>query len=247
MALADIASCQGEEPADPKSRWDRGHFDGYRSLVVAWSDRVTALTAVDTSPDCFWPYPDGPSNTPSRRAEIEGIGAQVGGAGGIAAYELARLKVTYSTRGPKWDADKGYFYEERILPCSRTFPIDWQLLEWQDSVDLTEEEMFDRPTYEFEYQCIHHKVSVIPDWVMGAVGCVNSNIVTASQIGWIFAPQTLLYMCPTMHRKVFFGGRDLWDVAVTYKYNPLGWNNPWRSQTYAFEPVYLKDGHALYR
>lgn len=213
----------------PKSEWNAGEFESERRVLVAWDDRVTFLSELDTYPNFLYPYSDGPSGATARRARILPFGKSTAAAGSsYADYEYALVQIFHTTRGPSYDPNYGYIVE-RLMVGGRAFAVDPTNLRWaSDNSDIA---LNDSPVLELgelEYRVSFHQQISLPSWILSRPGLCNSNVFPTAGLGIAFGAQTLKYMGSDVTATYSMSRLPRYDIYATFKYKPSGWNTYWR-------------------
>lgn len=75
--------------------------------------------------------------------------------------------------------------------------------------------------------------------IVDNVGCVNSDTVTWSLLGFTSAPETLLYAPPSITYKIDSSNVTKYNVTRKFTYKPEGWNVYYRAATGNYQPIYI--------
>ncbi len=92
-----------------------------------------------------------------------------------------------------------------------------------------------------------YQVQVVPSKALSSIGHVNDGNYTSKLLGVGFAPETLLYMPPSMERTLLSDGTGAWTLTMRFNYRPTEWNKYWRAKTNAWSEIYIQGAGTKYR
>lgn len=152
-----------------------------------------------------------------------------------AFYEKAKLTLQYTWKGPDNDNqqnpdqnenDNTNLWEESIEPQCEFLTLPYDQFSWDadKKEPLREEEAPGILLKTLDYRVTFYNVTSPPSGILSAVGCVNSNTISARRLGLSFAPETLLYQPPVMSQTVSTAGSQGWKIDYRFTYKPWGWN-----------------------
>ena len=91
-----------------------------------------------------------------------------------------------------------------------------------------------------------YDVDVVPTKAVTNMGKVNDGNYSSQLLGVSFAPETLLYLPPSMNRTIRSDGANAWTLTLRFSYKHTEWNKFWRVSAQAWQSLYVKGG-GIYR
>ena len=156
-------------------------------------------------------------------------------------YVTSEVTVSYTSKFQD-------LFAEELEPTSEFQTIDNTLFRWQSGAPLSEDTQVGflrrgailTKTY-------YDVLDPLPQEFIDYDGFVNSDTVINS-MGFVFTPETLLYVPPHLSRTVRFDSTNAWQLAVRFVYkkpypseDPFpGWNTFWNPSTMLHERIYAK-------
>lgn len=159
----------------------------------------------------------------------------------LAFYERSELTVNYTSKFQD-------LFSEEIEPTSEFQSIDNKLFKWQSGGPLSEDTEVGFLRRGLMLSKTYFDVAdPLPNFLIDYTGFVNSDTVTNS-MGFIFTPETLLYVPPSLSRTVRFDSTNAWQVGTKFMYKrPFpsndefpGWNTFWNPATQLHERMISK-------
>lgn len=161
--------------------------------------------------------------------------------GQLIYYETSEVTVNYTSKFQD-------LYSEEIEPTSEYQQIDNKLFRWKSGGPLSEdtEVGFLRRGLILS-KTFFDVLDPLPSSLIDYVGYVNSDTVVNS-MGFVFTPETLLFVPPHLSRTVRFDSTNAWQVGTKFIYkkpqpsddpNP-GWNTFWNPSTQKHERIVAK-------
>ena len=194
------------------------------TLQCAWLDRWTVANDLVANARA---YPANPY-AKCRSAAIRPLASETTTNEQNLVYTDALVTASYSTDDGTGATDA---VSESIEPTAEFLTLDYRLFKWSDGTPLKEGEAPGKLIRGLEYKRTVYDQTTVPSSILTNVGCVNSNTVTASVLGWSFAAGTLLFKAPTLSRTIDSNGQGKWTINYAYSYRPNGWNKFWKSDT----------------
>jgi len=157
-------------------------------------------------------------------------------------YETSEVTVNYTSKFQD-------LYSEEIEPTSEFQTIDNKLFRWVSGGPLSEDTEVGFLRRGLMLSKTYFDVlDPLPDFLISYVGFVNSDTVVNS-MGFVFTPETLLFVPPHLSRTVRFDSTNAWQVGTKFMYkrpfpsddpNP-GWNTFWNPSTQLHERMVVKE------
>lgn len=237
-----------------------GVFTARRLVHCAWPDRYTLANDFLTpgSADFVYPYTDF-TVALARKVRIRNlpnVRQSEGDTAEEARYTRALLEVFYSTAGPALRNGTTLLHEE-FHPKLKGRVMSEEGLVWNvgdDAKKLTPGDAGPRFEAQGDYLLQYPREVLIPATTLTHPGSVNGDAVAAYWLGYIFAPETLLYWGADIIHNVGTDGSRTYDIRHSFSYKandngegPLGWNWHWRQDTQQYEEIRDVDGNVLKR
>ncbi|QGJ71057.1 Hypothetical protein PBC10988_27600 [Planctomycetales bacterium 10988] len=195
------------------------------------------------------PFADG-SPLYCTNARIEGLGqveqdisggpSYLGGAKVTANYET--LTYDPDTESPS-NPELGPYVSESLSIGGRSVALPREGFHWSDGRPLSSSDRLPGKLLpQADYRLTRHKVPELPKALLfSMIGKVNANNFSDA------AAETLLFLGADATRDHAGNGSEAWQIELHFRYEPLGHNNVFRSETGAFELVKTQVGdHKLY-
>jgi len=228
--------------------WDEGTVEDFqrfgrstavRTIVCTWQNRITLINTImgaggiNAASQYFYnpdtPYPDAPFLLFIDKIHCEGITGPNGPVvdpNGMVGYDLARLKLTYSSLPYDYDnlnvTSLDYATEEIVLdPTQSTFY-------WNGNTSTpVPAGMFPSLRVAIVTLTItqYNQVEVPAPTVMSLAGNVNSSAIMGCGTG------TLRFDGCKSVRRLSMAGIANYDCTFQFTYNPQGWNNKYLAGT----------------
>lgn len=239
--------------------------EGSLRAKVAWGQRYAFIADVLDNRR-VWPY-DEASELYAATAAIAPVPAQGTEDGQLIQYDEALIDVTYTPRiatttetGASSESSGDYAYEdedpeeheppitdlmaESFEPSAEFILLDHEFFSWSaaDGDPLRPGESPGRLVLGAILVRTLFQVETVPAKALSSIGKVNDGNYTSRLLGVGFAPETLLYLPPTMSRTIKSDGSDAWTLTMRFSYKGDGWNKYWRSSSMAWESIYVKGG-----
>jgi hypothetical protein len=152
-------------------------------------------------------------------------------------YDSAVVTVNYDSRLPQTD-----LFTETIEPVIDYITLDYRRFRFKSctGLPLQEAESPGKQLWGFAYVRTFFKVlPPLNPLLLTLPGSVNIATFTSANLGWVFAPETLLFCPTTMTRTVSFDLTSLaYDVTIKFLFKPEGWNNKWNANDEEFQQIY---------
>jgi hypothetical protein len=233
----------------PDTDWLNGDiFQGLTAgvrLQCNWGDRFALINDLLSTPQ---PYP------------------KTAGLGGMVPYAVSARCVTLGNESPiqngqgidylfayidvNYNAGVVDLANEEIEPNMEAIPLDYRYFNFGGTASpklLLEGEAPPLILQSFNFVRTRYRLSVIPTDFLNAVGCVNQYSYTSAILGFTFPAETLLFLPAPCSRSFTNFGTTGFTMVTKFGYKPNGWNKYWRTQTQAFESIYLNGSSTPYR
>jgi hypothetical protein len=169
-----------------------------------------------------------------------------GGDPSIAGYSYALVTAQYGTQaGTSSGGSSVELVDETITPFSEFLTIPPKGLFWGSTsgTALTDDETIGKLFRGFNWKYTRSNVASVAAEYATLIGCVNSNSITSTRLGFTFPAETLLFQPPLLNRKVNADGvSSKWTIETNFSFKPQGWNVFWRASANAYVAIFNATG-----
>jgi hypothetical protein len=215
---------------------ERGLMTAEVTLRCAYSDRH--ILAGDICGNLrAWPKGAAGLVPLARGASI--VPAQNQGGTVTAGFQLnpaqALVTIHYTTKNQE-------VVTESYEPWVEALQLDFRLFRWGSGSGRPLREDEAPPWWLRGINFVRNELFVLPPLstdLVDLVGNTNNATIMSTYMGFTFNEGTLLYMPPTINRKITSIGDVKYDMTKKFSYRPQGWNWFWNSLDDAWEQIYL--------
>lgn len=163
---------------------------------------------------------------------------------GSISYSEALVNINYSS-----DVSAIELYSEELEPTAEFITLDHRWFRWGSGTGpaVKEEEAPGKLIRGLNFVRTDYKVNSLPPGLLGATGLVNSDVVTSSQLGINFDPETLLCAAPAVSHKYNSLGEHEMTVTKKLTFKAETWNKFFRSETGTWVYMYVAGSGTPYR
>lgn len=265
--IENVVTIEHEEIQDsPQEQLDpNGNLTATRVLQCAWSDRFELARQIggyneihdngDVSYHKSQKYPHSDESIYATSVTINPYGGMVASSDAtLAHYNLARLQVEYGSSS--WQQENegsgSKIFEESITPDAQFLTLNNRKLYWGTGSSKEPIEENDAPAVllqgaEYSYRTT---MANLPAGFLGKYGHVNDTSLNVPTLGISFEAETAMLADFAPTREITAEGNTEWDVRVTLKIKPSGWNkfpkpNSTASDGLVFEEIYDGEGNQV--